>query len=132
MDHWPKTFGLFLSVDFSSQIGDDGGLIRVTANFQVFQRSLAIVENICILKGHTSFQLVVMIVTSYFSSPSDLCERLISGLEFCINIDEIEIGEDIDILYSVSGLFSFKFLKKWIRCWKRGYFIMECFKTSII
>jgi hypothetical protein len=41
-----------------------------------------------------------MRIENYFPSPADPCERLISGLEYCINVEEIEIDEE-EILYSV-------------------------------
>lgn len=41
-----------------------------------------------------------MKLENFFSIPPDQCERLISGLEYCLEIEEIDIDE-VDILYSV-------------------------------
>lgn len=43
---------------------------------------------------------MILKLENFFTSPPDLCERLISGLEYCINVEEIEI-DDEEILYSV-------------------------------
>jgi hypothetical protein len=69
-----------------------------------------------------------MRIKNYFPSPADPCERLISGLEYCINIEEIEIDEE-EILYSVSPLDTINFIsftsglgKRFILSWNVSKF----------
>jgi hypothetical protein len=66
----------------------------------------------------------------YFAEPPDRCERLISGLEYCLEVDEVEIDEN-EILYAVENFKNFPiphFL--FHRFLKKDYSIVECSKIS--